>query len=101
MTARRLSRLQLAQAAVIAAAAYPAVTILGRTLRWRVDGYRHLEDIRAADQQPVMAFWHGRILPATYFFRNRDIVVMISENFDGEWIGRVIQPSPEQCGSPG
>ena len=91
MTARRLSRLQLAQVAVIAAAAYPVVAMLGRTLRWRVDGYRHLEDILGADQQPVMAFWHGRILPATYFFRNRGIVVMISENFDGEWIGRLIQ----------
>jgi lysophospholipid acyltransferase (LPLAT)-like uncharacterized protein len=38
-----------------------------------------------------MAFWHGRILPATLFFRNRGIVVMISQNFDGEWIARIIQ----------
>jgi lysophospholipid acyltransferase (LPLAT)-like uncharacterized protein len=38
-----------------------------------------------------MAFWHGRILPATVFFRDRGIVVMISRNFDGEWITRVIQ----------
>ena len=91
MTTRRLSRLKLAQATVIAAAAYPAVTVLGRTLRWKVDGYRHLEDILLADQQPIMAFWHGRILAATYFFRQRGIVVMTSENFDGEWIGRVIR----------
>ena len=91
MTTRRLSRLKLARATVIAAAAYPVVTVLGRTLRWRVDGYRHLEDILLADQQPIMAFWHGRILTATYFFRHRGIVVMTSENFDGEWIGRLIQ----------
>src|SRR5262245_48052749 len=38
-----------------------------------------------------MAFWHGRVLTATYFFRGRGIVVMISENFDGEWIGRIIE----------
>ena len=38
-----------------------------------------------------MAFWHGRVLTATYFFRNRGIVVMISENFDGEWIARIIE----------
>ena len=91
MTTRRLRRLKLAQAAVIAAAAYPVVAVLGATLRWRVDGYRHLEDILDADQQPIMAFWHGRILAATYFFRERGIVVMTSENFDGEWIGRLIQ----------
>ena len=38
-----------------------------------------------------MAFWHGRILPATYYFRDRGIVVMTSENFDGEWIARIIE----------
>jgi lysophospholipid acyltransferase (LPLAT)-like uncharacterized protein len=38
-----------------------------------------------------MAFWHGRVLAATYFFRGRGIVVMISENFDGEWIARIIE----------
>jgi hypothetical protein len=38
-----------------------------------------------------MAFWHGRVLTATYFFRDRGIVVMISENFDGEWIARIIE----------
>jgi lysophospholipid acyltransferase (LPLAT)-like uncharacterized protein len=37
-----------------------------------------------------MAFWHGRILPATVFFRDRGIVVITSENFDGEWIARII-----------
>ena len=38
-----------------------------------------------------MAFLHGRVLTATYFFRDRGIVVMISENFDGEWIARIIE----------
>src|SRR5258706_9887424 len=38
-----------------------------------------------------MAFWHGRILAATYFFRRRGIVVITSENFDGEWIAGIIE----------
>ena len=38
----------------------------------------------------VMAFWHGRILPATMYFRDRGIVVVTSANFDGEWIAAVI-----------
>ena len=38
-----------------------------------------------------MAFWHGRILPATLFFRDRGIVVITSANFDGEWIARIIE----------
>jgi lysophospholipid acyltransferase (LPLAT)-like uncharacterized protein len=38
-----------------------------------------------------MAFWHGRILPSTSFFRRRGIVVITSENFDGEWIAGIIE----------
>ncbi len=39
----------------------------------------------------MLAFWHGRILPSTWFFRRRGIVVITSENFDGEWIARIIE----------
>jgi lysophospholipid acyltransferase (LPLAT)-like uncharacterized protein len=38
-----------------------------------------------------MGFWHGRILPATFYFRRQGIVVITSENFDGEWIARIIE----------
>jgi hypothetical protein len=91
MTDWRASRLRRFQAAVIARAGYPLINALGHTLRWRVQGLEHLEAIRASGRQPVMAFWHGRILPATFYFRGRGIVVITSENFDGEWIARVIE----------
>src|SRR5687768_11466851 len=79
------------QAAAIAATAYPLINALGHTLRWRIEGLQHLEAITASGRQPVMAFWHGRIFPATFFFRRRGIVVITSENFDGEWIARIIE----------
>jgi lysophospholipid acyltransferase (LPLAT)-like uncharacterized protein len=79
------------QIAAIAALGYPLISLLGHTLRWRVEGLQHVESILATGRQPVMAFWHGRILPATFYFRRRGIVVMTSENFDGEWIGRIIE----------
>ena len=87
----RSSWVKRAQAAAIAGAGYPLVNALGRTLRWRVEGLDHFDAIVASGRQPVMAFWHGRILPATYFFRGRGIVVITSENFDGEWIARIIE----------
>ena len=87
----RGSRLKRAQIAAIAALGYPLINALGHTLRWRTEGLQHLDAIRASGRQPVMAFWHGRILPATYYFRRRGIVVITSENFDGEWIARIIQ----------
>ena len=55
-------------------------------------GLRALRRARARPViPPIMAFWHGRILPATYYFRHRGIVVITSENFDGEWIAGIIE----------
>lgn len=88
---RRLSSRQMASAAAIAAVGKPVIDALCRTMRWTVEGLRHYDAIQASGRQPVMAFWHGRIVHATWFFRRRGIVVMISENFDGEWIGRLIE----------
>lgn len=86
----RASRLKRLEAAAIAALAYPLIALLGRTLRWRVAGAEHLSALAASGRPPVMGFWHGRILPATYYFRRRGIVVITSDNFDGEWIARII-----------
>jgi lysophospholipid acyltransferase (LPLAT)-like uncharacterized protein len=87
----RASRTKLFQARLIAAAGYPAVRVLGSTWRWRASGLEHLDAVAQAGRLPIMAFWHGRILPATYYFRRRGIVVITSENFDGEWIARIIE----------
>jgi lysophospholipid acyltransferase (LPLAT)-like uncharacterized protein len=87
----RSSPLKRLQVAAIAGLGYPLINALGRTLRWRVEGLEHLDSIIASGRQPVMAFWHGRILPATFYFRGRGIVVITSENFDGEWIARIIE----------
>jgi len=87
----RASRVKRLEVAAIAGLGYPLVALLGHTLRWRVDGLDRLDAIPASGRQPIMVFWHGRILPAAYFFRRRGIAVMASQNFDGEWIGRIIQ----------
>ena len=87
----RESRLKRIEAALIAASGYRLMALLGATLRWRTEGLEYFDQIAAGGRQPIMAFWHGRILPATYFFRRRGIVVITSENFDGEWIARIIE----------
>ena len=79
------------QARLIAAFGYRVVASLGSTLRWTTDGLEHYDAVVKSGHQPIFAFWHGRILPATYFFRRRSIVVITSENFDGEWIAGIIE----------
>ena len=91
MTVNPLSLGQRVQAAAIASMGFPLLASLGLTMRWHVSGYEHYKNIRSEARQPIFAFWHGRILPATWYWRNRQIVVMTSENFDGEWIAKIIQ----------
>jgi len=79
------------QARLISILGFRLVQLLGSTLRWKTEGLEHFDAIVAGGRQPVMAFWHGRILPATYYFRQRGIVVITSENFDGEWIAGIIE----------
>jgi len=87
----RASRSKRIQARLIAAIGYRLVALLGTTFRWRTEGLEHLDRILASGHQPIMAFWHGRILPATVYFRRRGIVVITSANFDGEWIAGIIE----------
>lgn len=87
----RRSRWKRLQAAALATLGYRVVAALGSTLSWDVEGLEHLEAVAASGRQPILAFWHGRILPATYYFRRRGIVVITSANFDGEWIAGIIE----------
>jgi lysophospholipid acyltransferase (LPLAT)-like uncharacterized protein len=85
------SRAKRLQVALIPAFATPLIRALGATYRWRSEGEEHYDAVLRSGHQPIMAFWHGRILPATLFFQDRGIVVITSANFDGEWIARIIE----------
>ena len=84
------STLKRAEIAAIAGIGHPLLRALGATWTWRVSGAEHVDAIRAKGLHPIHSFWHGRILPATLYFQRRGIVVITSENYDGEWIARII-----------
>ena len=86
----RASRIKRAEIAAIAGLGAPAIAALGSSLTWKVEGLEHLR-FDGGGRRPIMAFFHGRVLTAAYFFRDRGIVVMVSEHFDGEWIARIIE----------
>jgi lysophospholipid acyltransferase (LPLAT)-like uncharacterized protein len=85
----RESRRKRLQLALISGLGYPLLAGLGSTYRYKVDGLEHLRAAQALGH-PIHAFWHGRILPGAIYFKRRGIVVITSENFDGEWIARII-----------
>lgn len=70
---------------------YSLIRVIGRTIRYDVEGSEHLEAIEAAGKLPIYAFWHDRIFASTYYFRDRGIAVITSQSKDGEYIARFIQ----------
>lgn len=87
----RGSRWKQFQARAIAALGTPLVEALGGTYHWREAGGHYLADVVRDGRQPILALWHGRILAATLYFRDRGVVAMTSENFDGEWVARLMR----------
>ena len=72
-------------------AGYALTMLLGSLTRFTVEGWEHFESASSDGKQPVMVFWHDRILLATYYFRRRGIHVLSSMSFDGEYVARFIQ----------
>jgi len=80
-----------AKIGIVSLLGYWIIRIVGSTLRWEVRNWEILEKVYQAGKRPILAFWHGRTFLASYYFRQRGIVVMISQNQDGEYIARVIR----------
>ena len=70
---------------------YSAIRAVCSTLKWEEHGSEHLEEILARGKRPIFTSWHVCIISATWFWRNRGIVVMSSTSRDAEYTGRVIK----------
>ena len=67
------------------------IKVIGRTIRWQVEGWENWEAATGDGQVPIYTVWHNRVFLSTYFWQKRRIVVMTSQSFDGEYIARFIQ----------
>lgn len=70
---------------------YSLIRAICSTLRFEVRGREHLDAVLDSGHRPIFTFWHVCILTATWFWRNRGIVVMSSVSRDAEYTGRVIK----------
>jgi lysophospholipid acyltransferase (LPLAT)-like uncharacterized protein len=86
-----LSFLDRFKISFISSAGYWIILFIGSTLRWHVENWQAFQSLRDRNIKVILAFWHGRIFMASYYFRQQGIVVMTSQNRDGEYIARVIQ----------
>jgi lysophospholipid acyltransferase (LPLAT)-like uncharacterized protein len=67
------------------------IKLIGRTVRFEVEGWENWEAASRDGKIPIFTFWHNRVFLSTYFWQRRGIVVMTSRSFDGEYIARFIQ----------
>jgi lysophospholipid acyltransferase (LPLAT)-like uncharacterized protein len=67
------------------------IKLIGRTIKFEVEGWENWEVASQDGRLPIYTFWHNRVFLSTYFWRQRRIVVMTSQSFDGEYIARFIQ----------
>jgi hypothetical protein len=74
----------------ITLAGYLAIRLIGPTLKFECS----IEEGGPATPKPhpaVYVFWHRAVIASCWYYRNRQIAVMTSSSFDGEYIARIIE----------
>ncbi len=69
---------------------WAVIRLLAMTWRVSIRGDAGLAAIRGGAGGVVLALWHGQLLPLSYAFRGRGILVLVSEHRDGEVIARLL-----------
>jgi lysophospholipid acyltransferase (LPLAT)-like uncharacterized protein len=87
---RTFTRWERAQILLASWLGYWAVYLIGRSLRWEVFGRENCEAAQRLGKSFIVTFWHREIFSAIWFWRKRGMVVMVSQNFDGEYISQII-----------
>ncbi|HEY3104721.1 MAG TPA: lysophospholipid acyltransferase family protein [Pyrinomonadaceae bacterium] len=67
------------------------IKLIGATIKFEVEGWENWQAASANGGLPIYSFWHNRVFLSIYFWQKRQIVVMTSQSFDGEYIARFIQ----------
>ncbi|MEJ7618394.1 MAG: lysophospholipid acyltransferase family protein [Pyrinomonadaceae bacterium] len=67
------------------------ILLIGRTTRFEIEGWENYEQVGRAGHVPIYTSWHNRVFLAAYFWRHRQMVVMTSQSFDGEYLARFMQ----------
>lgn len=79
------------QRAILAGAKWlapPLIVGLGATLRIRLPEGLPPEVESDPPRPAIYAFWHRYLLPIAWYLRHRGYGILVSQHFDGEWIGQ-------------
>ena len=90
-TVRRFTLSERIKISILSRLGYWAIALLGGSVRWKSVGTDSVREIHERGARAIYTCWHGRIFPATWYWRKRGIAVMTSLNFDGEIIAGCIE----------
>ena len=89
-TEGRFSWRQRIAISLVSWAGFLAIRMIAPTLRFRVE----LEEGAPPGgwiEPAIYVFWHRCVFSAAWFYRRRNVAVMTSRSFDGEYIARIIE----------
>lgn len=86
-----MSLLDRFETGAISIAGSVIIRCLGYTWRIAEDGLELEAQARAHSPNLIYAFWHGRLLPLAFIYRDRSAQVLASEHRDGERLGQTIR----------
>ena len=69
---------------------YVLINLICKTVSYEIEGQENFDSIAENGKIPIYSLWHNRIFAGTYFLRERKIVVITSQSFDGEYIARFL-----------
>lgn len=71
--------------------AWVMLNIIGRLVKIRYIGEKYLEDISSQNIRCILSLWHGRMFIPIFAQRNKEVVAMVSQHADGEFIARAVE----------
>ncbi|MCU1284245.1 MAG: hypothetical protein JWO13_595 [Acidobacteriales bacterium] len=88
--AQRFTLRQRITIALISGLGTLAIRLIGPTIRLKV-GIEDGGPPEVLRVPAVYCFWHQCVFASAWVYRNRDVAVMTSRSFDGEYIARIIE----------
>ncbi len=76
---------------LIAGAGGGLLSTLLDSCRVEQKGTENFERFHREGKPVVFVLWHGRLLPCTYWNRHQELVTLVSQHRDGEYIARIVE----------
>lgn len=76
---------------LVAGAGGGLLSALLDTCRVEQKGTDNFERFHREGRPVVFVLWHGRLLPCTYWNRHQELVTLVSQHRDGEYIARIVE----------